>query len=75
MESLRNLSPLFTAIIAFTAVLSFLLVGMNSILDAKIAPIKENQARMEKQMEKRMDRMESKLDQLLSNKRQPASAE
>ena len=69
MESLRNLNPLFTAIIAFTAVLSFLLIGMNSILDAKITPIKENQARMEK----RMDRMESKLDQLLSNKRHPAS--
>ena len=74
MEILMNLSPLFTAIIAFTAFVSFLLVGMNSILDAKITPIKENQVRMEKQMEKRMDgmekrmdRMESKLDQLLSN--------
>ena len=74
MESLRNLNPLFTAIIAFTAFMSFFLVGMNFLLDAKIAPIKESQARMEKQMEKRMDgmekrmdRMESKLDQLLSN--------
>ena len=73
MESLRNLNPLFTAIIAFTAVLSFLLIGMNSILDAKITPIKENQARMEKQMEQRMDGIESKLDQILSDKRQPAS--
>ena len=73
MEILMNLSPLFTAIIAFTAVLSFLLVGMNSILDAKITPIKENQVRIEKQMKERMDRMESKLDQLLSDKRHPAS--
>ena len=62
MEILMNLSPLFTAIIAFTAFVSFLLVGMNSILDAKITPIKENQVRIEKQMEKRMDGIEERMD-------------
>ena len=48
MEILQNLMALFQAIIAFTAILSFLLVGFNALLNEKINPLKENQERMEK---------------------------
>ncbi|MCZ0932953.1 MAG: hypothetical protein OXJ52_07365 [Oligoflexia bacterium] len=42
MDKLKILTPLFQAIIAFTAVLSFLLVGFNTILNAKIKPMQED---------------------------------
>ena len=42
MDKLKTLTPLFQAVIAFTAVLSFLLVGFNTILNAKIKPMQED---------------------------------
>ena len=42
MDKLKILTPLFQAVIAFTAVLSFLLVGFNTILNAKVAPMQED---------------------------------
>ncbi len=81
MEFLRKMTPLFTAIIAIMAILSFLLLGVSAMLSAQVTPLKENQARLESEikivkteMNNRMDRMEAKLDQLLSS-RQPASSQ
>ena len=74
------MTPLFTAIIAIMAILSFLLLGVSSMLSAQVTPIKENQTRLTAeikevrvQLNSRMDRMEAKLDQLLSSCR-PASS-
>ena len=47
MEAAANLSPLFTAGIFFIGTLSFLLVGVNSLLGAKIDPVKKDIARLE----------------------------
>ena len=41
METLADLSPIFTAGIFFVATLSFLLVGINSLLNAKIKPLEK----------------------------------
>ena len=41
MKTLADLKPLFTAGIFFVATLSFLLVGFNSLLDAKIKPLEK----------------------------------
>ena len=81
MEYLKTMKPLFTAIIAIMAILSFLLLGVSSMLSAQVTPLKENQVRLEAEIKavkvelnNRMDRMESKLDQLLSSRR-PASSQ
>ena len=62
METLNAFVPLFTAGIFFIGFLALLLTGFNSLLNAKIEPLKENQTRLEK----RMDSMEGKLDLLLA---------
>ncbi len=48
-------------IIALTAVLSFLLLGFNALLSAKITPVKENQDRMEAELKENQGRMEAEL--------------
>lgn len=48
---------LFTAGIFFIALLTFLLTGVNIILNVKTKPLRENQVRMEKHI----DRMETEL--------------
>lgn len=53
------LTPLATVVIALAGLFS----GMGLIFNWLLSPIKENQARMEK----RMDRIESKLDQLIAS--------
>ena len=75
------MKPLFTAIITIMAILSFLLLGVSAMLSAQVTPIKENQARLESEIKivkvelnNRMDRIEAKLDQLLSHRR-PASSQ
>ncbi len=70
MEITLNVT-LLTALIALLliggiflfAFQAFLLTGVNAMLDAKTKPLKDNQARMEK----RMDQIESKLDQLIES--------
>ena len=49
-ENLKTFVPLCTVIIAFTAVLSFLLVGVNALL----SPVKANQTRIEAKIDKVM---------------------
>ncbi len=61
MEILKNLMPLATVIICLVA----LFTGQSVIMNWQIQPVKDNQARMEKRMENRMDKIESKLDQLI----------
>ena len=46
LENLRFFVPICTIIITFTAVLSFLLVGVNALL----SPIKANQTRIETEL-------------------------
>ena len=58
METLNFLMPLATVVIALVA----LFTGQGLIFHWLLGPIKENQARMEK----RMDRIEEKLDQLIA---------
>ena len=72
METLTVFQPLFTAGIFFIGVLAFfvgflalLLTGFNMMLNAKIEPIKEKQALFDK----RLSAIESKLDQLLAQKK------
>ena len=55
-----DLYPVLLTIIAFSAVIAVL----STIFYALLNPVKENQA----SMEKRMDRIESKLDQLIAAK-------
>ena len=52
---------LLTGGVFLVAILAFLLRGVNAML----SPLKDNQVRLES----RMDRIETKLDQLLSNSR------
>ena len=66
---MKELSPLFTAGIFLLAFLALLLSGFNSMLNAQIEPVKDNQARFEK----RLDRIESKLDQVLTHKKAMAN--
>ena len=61
MELLAGFMPLLTAGIFFMAFLALLLSGTKAMLNASIDPVKENQARMEK----RIDTLELKLDQVL----------
>ena len=72
MSKVKELGPLFTAGVFLFSGLSFLVVfialllaGFNSMLNTKIEPIKENQARFER----RLDRIETKLDQVLIQKK------
>ena len=65
MNKIKDLSPLFTAGIFLLAFLALLLSGFNLML----GPIKENQARFEK----RLDRIEAKLDQILTHKKPMAN--
>ena len=54
---MAELMPLFQAIVAIMAVLSFLLLGFNALL----APLRKNQDRMESRidhLDNRMDRLE-----------------
>ena len=71
----QGLSLILGTIISLTAVLALLLTGFNSLLNAKIDPVKENQARIEKRidgMEVKMDGMEDKLDQVLFELKDPS---
>ena len=70
MELISNLSPLltlgiflFSFGIFFIGFLSLLLVGFNSLLNAKIEPLKDNQSKLEAGQAK----LEAKLDQLIAN--------
>ena len=56
-ENLKPFIPICTVIIAFTAVLSFLLVGVNVLL----SPIKANQTRIEKELKANQTRIEKEL--------------
>ena len=57
-----------TTVIACFAVLSFLLLAVNALLNFKIDPVKENQSDIKEQLEKRMNSIENKLDQLIAAK-------
>ena len=72
MNKIKELGPLFTAGIFFVGFLALLLTGFNMLLNAKIEPVntkiehvKENQVRFER----RLDRIEVKLDQVLIHKK------
>ena len=52
METIAEFTPLFVAGIFFIGFLALLLTGFNSLLDAKITPLKENQVRFEKRLDK-----------------------
>ena len=60
MKALADLTPFFTAGFFLIGFLALLLTGVGYMLD----PIKDNQARIEK----RIDNLELKVDQLLSHK-------
>ena len=62
METLTAFVPLFTAGIFFIGFLALLLTGFNSLLNAKIEPLKENQARFDGELKE----IKGKLDQLLA---------
>ena len=74
-----DLAVLFTAGVFLIGFLSFLLVGVNTLLKYKIDPLKENQARFEKRLdkleagqrnlEKGQDRLESLIKELLQDRK------
>ena len=57
-----DLHTTLMTIIAVCAVFSFLFIGFNALLNAKLAPLRENQDRLSA----RLDSLESKMDQLLN---------
>ena len=61
-----SLHAALITVTAVCAVFSFLFVGFNALLSAKIKPIEENQARFESELRE----IKSKLDQLLAQKAQ-----
>ena len=64
MKGLSNFTPLFTAGIFFIGFLALLLTGFNTLLNSKIDPVKEDITELKADI----SRIETKLDQLLSNK-------
>ena len=60
-ENLRPFIPICTVIIAFTAVLSLLLVGVNALL----SPIKANQVRIENKMDNKLEKIENKIEEII----------
>ncbi len=59
-----DLHTALITIIAICAVFSFLFVGFNALLNAKLAPLKENQDRFDAELKE----IKSKLDQLLAQR-------
>ncbi|MDE0119479.1 MAG: hypothetical protein OXM55_05675 [Bdellovibrionales bacterium] len=57
---MKQFIPLFKAIIAFVAVLT----GLGLVFNLLLSPVKMGQVRLEK----RMDRIEKKLDKLIESK-------
>ncbi len=76
MEGLDQFVPLMIVMSCVVVTLSFLLLGVNALLNTKIDPIKKDIAKLEAgqaklesgqaKLEKRMDGIEAKLDQLLA---------
>ena len=60
-ENLKPFIPICTVIIAFTAVLSLLLVGVNALL----SPIKANQVRIENKMDNKLEKIENKIEEII----------
>lgn len=69
METLQMLMPLFTAVIAFMAVLT----GLGFVFNLLLKPVKENQVRMEEQLDKleikigKIDKLEQDFSDLKSS--------
>ncbi len=57
---MKQFTPLFQAVIAFVAVLT----GLGLVFNLLLGPVKTGQVRLEK----RMDRIEKKLDKLIESK-------
>ncbi len=69
MESLEYFVPLLIVISCVVVTLSFLLLGVNAILNLKINPLEKRIEGLEAgqaKLEKRMDNIEAKLDTLLA---------
>ena len=65
METLTDLTPVFVAGIFFVGTLSFLLVGINSLLNAKIKPLEKQLESYVTQTGKKIDRIESDIKEIL----------
>ena len=66
------ISVLFTGGIFIIGFLSLLLVGINTLLNAKLEPLKENQALLKEnqsRFDKRLEKLESKIDLLLEDRK------
>ena len=63
MNKIKELSPLFTVGIFFVGFFALLLAGFNSMLNAKIEPLKENQVQFE-------ERLNAKIEPLKENQAQ-----
>ena len=69
MGGLKKFVPLVITISATVVTLSFLLLGVNSLLNTKIEPLKDNQARFDnelKEIKTELKEIKSKLDQLIA---------
>ena len=62
MDILAGFTPLFIAGIFLIGFLALLLTGFNTLLNAKIEPLKDNQARFDSELKE----IKAKLDQLLA---------
>ena len=68
---MRLVTIIISTVIAVSAIFSFLLVGVNALLNAKIDPIKEKQAHFEielKDIKISLININSKLDKLSEKK-------
>ena len=65
MELFNVFSAFFTAGIFLISFLALLLAGFNALLNSKIGPLKENQARFDAELKE----IKSKLDQILDQKK------
>ncbi len=61
MEILSDVPVVLQTVVVVVITLSFLLVGFNSLLNAKIDPLKNNQKRMESEIKNNQKRMESEI--------------
>ena len=69
MESLEYLVPFTLTVSATVITLSFLLLGVNALLNAKIDPLKANQARFDnelKEIKAGQAEIKSQLNQLIA---------
>ena len=64
MEGLKRNVPLMITMSAIVVTLSFLLLGFNAQLNAKIEPVKENQARFESELKENQARFERRFEKL-----------